>query len=85
MNYRDGTEQEVFDDIKANAIKIWESFEENKYCDQAINIINGTDNGRDRAGYIVGMFDPHSQARLLRAVKPESKPYLEGLLKEMHG
>ncbi len=85
MNYRDGTEQEVFDDIKAEAIKLWESFEKSKYRDETISIINGTENGRDQAGYIVGMFDPHTRAMLLRAVKPESKPYLTGLMKEMQG
>ncbi len=85
MNYRDATDQEVFDDIKAEAIKIWESFEESKYRDKTINIISGTENGRDRAGYIVGMFDPHSRAMLLKAVKPESKPYLIGLMREIAG
>ncbi len=85
MNYRDGTEQEVFDDIKVNAVKIWKSYEKNKYRDEAINIISNTENGRDQAGYIVGMFDPHTRAMLLRAVKPESKPYLIGLMKEIAG
>ncbi len=85
MNYRDGTDQEVFDDIKANAIKLWESFEKSKYRDKTINMINSTENGRDKAGYIVGMFDPHTRARLLKAVKSESKPYLEGLMREIAG
>jgi hypothetical protein len=64
--------QEVFDDIKENAKKIWESYENDRgYRDEKLSRID-IENVSDNAWYIVAMFDSSNQNKLLTMVKPET-------------
>lgn len=64
--------QEVFDDIKANAEKIWRTYDDAfGYVTEKLERIN-VENVGDNAWYIVAMFDGENQAKLLNMVKPET-------------
>ena len=63
--------QEVFDDIKKNAIKIWKTYDDEfGYATKKINAIKDLENIKDNAWFIVAMFDPINQEKLLLKVKP---------------
>jgi hypothetical protein len=72
-DYYKAPAQEVFDDIKANAIKIWQTYDNNYgYVDEKVNKIKDMKNIRDNWSYIVGMFDGSNQEKLLDMVQPEA-------------
>lgn len=74
MSYYDAPSDEVFEDIKANAIKIWQTYDDTYgYASEKIDRVNSITNVKDNWGTIVGMFDSTNQAKLLALVKPESK------------
>lgn len=74
MSYNDAPSDEVFEDIKANAIKIWQTYDDTYgYASEKIDRVNSITNVKDNWGTIVGMFDSTNQAKLLALVKPESK------------
>lgn len=65
--------QEVFDDIKENAIKIWQTYDDTHgYASEKINKIKSLENVQDNAWFIVAMFDTNNQSKLLRMVKTET-------------
>ena len=61
----------VFNDIKTNAVKIWQSYEHPDYVAEKLTQID-IQNIADNAWYIVGMFDLPNQMRLLSMVEPET-------------
>lgn len=64
--------QEVFDDIKENAEKIWRTYDDKYgYVTEKLRRIDIKNIG-DNAWYIVAMFDSQNQAKLLEMVKPET-------------
>jgi len=64
--------QEVFDDIKENARKLWSQYDDTYgYASGKLERID-IENIRDNAWYIVAMFDPINQEKLLKMVKPET-------------
>lgn len=72
FNYYDTPPQEVFDDIKGNAEKIWRTYDDTHgYVTEKLKRID-IDNVRDNAWYIVAMFDHINQEKLLTMVKPET-------------
>lgn len=72
FNYYEAPPQEVFDDIKANAEKIWRTYDDTHgYASEKIKRID-INNIKDNAWYIVAMFDYDNQAKLLEMVKPET-------------
>lgn len=66
--------QEVFDDIKEQAINLWNTYDDQfGYATGKISRIKDIGNIQDNAWYMVAMFDPNNQAKLLEMVKPETR------------
>lgn len=73
--------QEIFNDIKINAINIWRTYDNTYgYVDEKVGRIEKIENVSDNCAYIVGMFDSNNQNQLYWAVKDETKKWLEKLL-----
>jgi len=65
--------QEIFDDIKQNAILIWKGYNDDfGYATQKIKRVEQMDNFSDNAWCIVSMFDPNNQSKLISMVKPKT-------------
>ena len=78
FDYYIAPSQEVFNDIKENAIKLWQTYDNQfGYVDEKVNRIKDIKNISDNAWFIVAMFDHHNQAKLLTMVKPETAIKLE--------
>jgi ribosome maturation protein Sdo1 len=72
-DYYKAPAQEIFDDIKENAIKIWSTYDDKfGYRTEKLNRIKDIQNVSDNAWYIVAMFDTNNQAKLLTMVKPKT-------------
>lgn len=83
MDYYKTPKQSIFDDIKENSIKIWQTYNNTYgYVDKKLNIIKDIKNFKDNAWYIVAMFDSNNQAKLLNMVKPETRKILLTLLNQ---
>lgn len=63
---------EIFIDIKVNALKIWASYKDSPggYALDKISRIVDLENHQDNAWYMVAMFDYVNQAKLLSMVNP---------------
>lgn len=65
---------ELFDDVRENAIKIWQSYDNTYgYADEKINQIVDMQNVGDNFMYIVAMFDYNNQEQLASMLKEETK------------
>ncbi len=65
--------QEIFEDIKENAIKIWQAYDDTYgYSTGKINAIKDIGNVKDNAWYMVAMFDGINKLKLIKSLKPES-------------
>ena len=81
INYYETPLQIVFDDIKENAIKIWQTYDNTYgYVDEKVNKVKGIKNFKDNAWFIVAMFDYKNQAKLLEMVQPKTKEILKTIL-----
>lgn len=79
--------QEIFEDIKINAIKVWSQYdkpEQREYRDSKIDRIKDLKNIEDNAWYIVAMFDLSNQAKLLTLVKPDTAAMILDALNTGH-
>jgi hypothetical protein len=73
FDYYQAPSQEVFEDIKKNAIEIWKTYDdEHKYATNKINRIKDLENVSGNAWYIVAMFDCINQVRLISKCKKET-------------
>ena len=73
FDYYTAPSQEVFDDIKKNAIKIWKLYDNTHgYVDEKLDRIKNIENIEDNAWFIVAMFDWVNQGKLINMVKPET-------------
>lgn len=64
---------EIFNDIKTNAIKIWSGYDDEfGYASEKIDRIKDIENVDDNYMYMVAMFDDNNQAKLYALLKPES-------------
>lgn len=73
FDYYKAPPQKVFDEIKENSIKIWETYDDDFWYDtKSIKKIKDLENIRDNAWYIVAMFDRYNQEKLLNLVSPET-------------
>ena len=71
-DYYTAPPQEIFEDIKENARKIWQSYDDTYgYASEKIARTD-IENISDNAWYIVAMFDQTNQMKLLSMVKPET-------------
>ncbi len=83
MDYYTAPSQEIFEDIKKNAIKIWNTYgREGGYRDEKINRVKDIENIKDNAWYIVAMFDQFNQVKLLTMLEPESAEVLGEILRQ---
>lgn len=63
----------VFYEIKAAALEIWAGYDDTHgYASNKISIVKSCQNLQDNAWYLVAMFDPINQERLLAKVSPET-------------
>jgi hypothetical protein len=65
----------IFEDIKTNAKKLWESYTHPDYVAEKLERID-IKNISDNAWYIVAMFDVPNQNKLLDMVTPETAEYI---------
>ncbi len=83
MDYYKTPPQEVFEDIKENAIKIWNTYgREGGYRDAKINRIKDIQNINDNAWYIVALFDEFNQDKLVTMLNPESAKLLGEIISQ---
>jgi len=65
--------QEIFDDIKAQAINIWNTYDDTYgYRTEKVTRVNAIENVRDNAWFIVAMFDGDNIRKLISMVRPET-------------
>lgn len=71
--YYTAPSDEVFEDIKTNAIKLWQTYDDQYgYATDKVNRIKDIANVQDNAWYIVAMFDIENQVKLIGMVKPQT-------------
>ena len=86
FDYYKAPKQEVFEDIKANAIKLWQGYDNQfGYVDEKVGRIKDIKNIEDNTGYIVAMFDQSNQRKLYNMVGAESKEYIDNCWKLSRG
>ena len=82
FDYYTAPSDEIFNDIKENAIKIWDTYDNTYgYRDEKVDRIKDLKNVSDNAWMMVAMFDYHNQAKLIAMVKPETAK----MIKEARG
>lgn len=65
--------QNVFDEIQRASIEIWRGYsDECGYSSGKINRIKDLGNVKDNAWYMVSMFDPSNQMKLIGSVSDET-------------
>lgn len=83
--YYTAPKQEVFDEIKAAAIKLWPMVDSDNdkygYATDKINRIKDIENVQDNAWYIVAMFDSNNQRKLITMLSPETAAIVEDVIK----
>lgn len=63
----------IFEDIKRNAIKIWQGYDDTYgYATEKIDNIKDLANVSDNYMYMVAMFDRENQLKLISMLQPES-------------
>lgn len=73
FNYYTAPSQAIFNDIKKNALKIWEGYDDTYgYRTEKTERVKGIKNISDNVWCIVAMFDPINQAKLISMVKPKT-------------
>lgn len=78
MAYDDAPSDEVFNNIKENAIKIWQGYDDTYgYATEKIDYVRSITNVRDNWGTIVGMFDLSNQHKLLATLSEEAQNKLK--------
>lgn len=83
LDYYKAPPDEVFNDIKAECIKIWQTYDDTYgYASEKINYIKPIGNVKDNCLLIVNMFDVHNMRRLINAVTKESQAWLMPYLEE---
>ena len=72
--YYTAPDDSIFEDIKTNAIKIWQGYDDTHgYATEKIDSIKDIKNVSDNYMHMVAMFDSSNQAKLFAAVKPETE------------
>jgi len=77
-NYYIPMTDEAFEDIKQNAIRLWETYDnEFGYVDDKVARIKDIENIGDNAMYIIAMFDNFNIIKLFRMLKTETQRQLD--------
>ncbi len=81
FNYNTAPSDEVFEDLKQNAIKIWKTYDDTYgYQSEKIGRIENLANIRDNYWTMIGMFDPINQIKLIGLVKPETAELIKNAI-----
>ena len=74
FDYYTAPPQEVFENIKLNAIRLWRTFDDTYwYATEKINGIKDMANIADNAWYIIAMFDQGNQEILIYMLDAEAR------------
>lgn len=74
---------EIFNDIKENAIKVWNMMDNTYgYVTEKIDRIKNIQNVQDNAWYMVAMFDWENKGRLLELVRPDTASMIRDAMSE---
>jgi len=74
MAYDDAPSDKIFNEIKAAAIEIWQTYDDTHgYATEKINQVNYLTNFKDNWGTMIGMFDGLNQHKLLVKLSPEAQ------------
>lgn len=77
MGYYDAPTDSIFQDIKENSIKLWQTYDnEYGYVDEKVNYIKDMQNIKDNGMTMVAMFDYLNIAKLLNMVTEETKQFI---------
>jgi len=77
MEYLASMKDEMFEDIKQNAIKIWNSYDDTHgYASGKIKRVNEIKNYKDNWITLIGMFDAFNKFRLYKKLKKETLEFL---------
>lgn len=78
FDYYTAPSGEIFEDIKTSAIKVWQTYDNTYgYVDEKVSRIKDILNVKDNACYIIAMFDPDNQARLMTTVeRTDTRQYI---------
>jgi hypothetical protein len=70
--------QEVFDEIRTEAIKIWEKYDDQYgYATEKINRVNAVKNYADNAMIFYRMFDSSNQSKLREALSEKALYFIK--------
>ena len=71
--YYEAPTDEIFNDIKLNAIRIWKTYDDTYgYSSKKVDRIKDIQNIENNVMYIVAMFDIQNQKKLLTMVRAET-------------
>lgn len=74
MGYYDAPSDEIFEEIKAKSIEIWQTYDDTYgYATEKIEQVSKITNVKDNWGFIVGMFDSDNQAKLMDLLSDEAR------------
>ncbi len=83
MEYYAAPPQELFDEIKKQAIAVWNTFsDEFGYASEKIDEIKDIQNIKDNAWHIIAMFDIQNRQIFLRGLSHKSLNYVNLILNE---
>ena len=70
----------VFDDIKKNAIAIWETYDDTyDYAGSKIRSISHLENVRDNVWFITGLFDNINQQKLWEMIDQSTRDFVDSI------
>jgi len=79
--YYKAPSDEIFNSIKKAAINLWGKYDDEfGYATGKIDRIKNIQNVSDNTCYMVAMFDPNNQGKLLKSVGGEAEEWLKDLL-----
>lgn len=71
--YYQAPSQAMFDEIKKEAIKIWQTYDDTYgYASEKVDRIKDLTNVKDNYMYMVAMFDDTNKLKLMAALKPST-------------
>lgn len=77
IDYYSVPSEDIFNDIKENAIKIWRTYDDTHgYASGKINRIENLINISGNDMYMVAMFDRDNETKLLSMVQPKTREWI---------
>lgn len=80
MKMPDTPSDKTFEEIKTNAIIIWQTYDDTHgYASEKVSRIKDIQNLRDNYAFILGMFDDDNQEKLVSLLSREAREELKSL------